>query len=82
MGIGGRKKHRMVKGDGGCLAGFRVVFSSLKATLKKKKEQKTLRLEDVSFVLVLPLFCLYYNISSHLIQSYFLLWPRLSFRHM
>lgn len=32
------KKNRMVKGDGGCLAGFSVVFSSLKATLKKKKK--------------------------------------------
>lgn len=50
---------------GGCLAGFSVVFSSLKPTLKKKKEQKTLTLEDVSFVLVLPLFFLSVIILVH-----------------
>lgn len=39
MGIGGRgKKQDGKRRWGGCLAGFSVVFSSLKATLKKEKQ--------------------------------------------
>lgn len=40
MGIGGRGgKNKMVKGDGGCVAGFSVVFSSLKADTKEEKRE-------------------------------------------
>lgn len=70
---GNRCKGEKNKTMGLCLAGFSVVFSSLKADTKKEKREKDTDAGRVSFVLVLPLFGLCYNISSHLIQSYFLL---------
>lgn len=64
MGIGGRKKIRDGKRrrGGGCLAGFSVVFPSLKAGTRG------------CFICANALtFSLYNNISPHLSQSYFLL---------